>query len=164
MSSDVYQKGKDEILKQNLDLVNSSNLVLILVSDSYTFDETQDFIDQGTADDVASHELDADGYTQGPGSADRQTPANRVLTRDDGNSRIEFDFDDVTWADLGGGVSANNDVVGGVVIAEERQNNNNNLDDTVSVLIGYDDLQDNRQTNGSDITYSPDAEGMLQFQ
>jgi len=163
MSSDVYQKGKDEILKQNLDLVGSSNIVLILVSDSYTFDETQDHIDEGTSGDVASHELDAGGYTQGPGSADRQTPTGRVLRREDGQSRIEFDFDDVTWADLGGGVSANNDVVGGVVIAEERQNNNANLDDTVSVLIAYDDLQDNRQTNGSDITYSPDAEGMFQL-
>jgi hypothetical protein len=153
MASGVFQKGKDEIAKNDLDAVSSSDIVLILMSDSYTPDFTaQDFIS-----DVNGDELDADGYTQGYGSADRQTPAGREYRRDDPNSRIEFDFDDVTWSSLGGGVSANNDTVGGVIIAEERTN------DADSVLIAYDELNDNRATNGSDITYSPDSEGMFQF-
>jgi len=154
MASGVFQKGKDEIVKNDLDAVSSSGIVAILMSDSYTPDFTgQDFIS-----DVSGDEIDCDGYTQGYGSADRQTPAGREYRRDDPNSRIEFDFDDVTWSDLGGGVSANNDTVGGVLLAEER------TDDSDSVLIAYDDLQDNRATNGSDITYSPDGEGMFQFQ
>lgn len=151
MASDVFQKGKDEIFKNDLDVVGSAGVVLILMSDSYSPDFTaQDFIS-----DVSGDELDADGYTQGYGSADRQTPANRLLRRDDPNARVELDFDDVTWSDLGGGVSANNDTVGGVLLAEER------TDDSDSVLIAYDELQDNRATNGSDITYSPDSEGMF---
>jgi hypothetical protein len=153
MASGVFQKGKNEIAKNDLDAVSSSGIVVILMSDSYTPDFTaQDFIS-----DVNADEVDCDGYTQGYGSADRQTPSNRMYRRDDPNSRIEFDFDDVTWSGLGGGVSANNDTVGGVLLAEER------TDDSDSVLIAYDDLQDNRATNGSDITYSPDSEGMYQF-
>jgi len=151
--SDVYQKGKDEIAKQNLDVVGSGDVVLILMSDSYAPDDTgQDFIS-----DISADELDADGYTQGYGSADRQTPAGRTLDRDDPNERIEVDFDDVTWSDLGGGTSANNDTLGYVVLAEERTS------DSDSPLIAYDSLQDDRATNGSDITYSPDDEGMFQL-
>jgi len=153
MSSEVYQKGKDEIAKQNLDLVSSANLVVVPMSDSYTPDfETDEFLA-----DVNADELDCDGYTQGFGSEDRKTPANRVLRRDDSNGRIEFDFDDVTLSSLGGGVSANNDSIGGYIIAEERN------DDSDSVLVAFDGLQDNRATNGSDITYSPDAEGAIQL-
>jgi len=154
MPSDVYQKGKDEIAKQNLDLVSSTGLVVVPMSSSYT----PDFKNDEFLADVNADELDCDGYTKGFGSADRKTPANRLLRRDDSNGRVEFDFDDVTLSSLGGGTSANNDTIGGYIIAEERTS------DTDSVLIGYDDLQDDRQTNGSDITYSPDPEGMLQFQ
>lgn len=157
MASGVYQKGKDEIAKQNLDAQGSANVVLIPVSSSYTFDETQDFVDEATAADVASHELNADGYTAGFGSSDRLTPANRTWDRDDANSRIEFDFADATFSGLGGGTSSNNDTMGGVVLAEERTS------DADSVLIAYDELNDNRATNGSDITYSPDNEGMFQL-
>lgn len=153
MASGVFQKGKDEIAKNDLDAVSSGSVVVILMSDSYSPDFTgQDFIS-----DVNGDEIDCDGYTQGYGSGDRQTPANRVYRREDPDSRIEFDFDDVTWSSLGGGVSANNDTVGGVIIAEERTS------DSDSVLIAYDELQDDRDTNGSDITYSPDSEGMFQF-
>jgi len=153
MPSDVYQKGKDEIAKQNLDLVSSTGLVVVPMSSSYT----PDFKNDEFLADVNDDELDCDGYTQGFGSADRKTPANRLLRRDDPNGRIEFDFDDVTLSSLGGGVSANNDTVGGFLIAEERTG------DTDSVLVAFDDLQDNRATNGSDITYSPDPEGAIQL-
>lgn len=151
--SDAYQKGKDEIAKQNLDAQGSADVVLLLMSSSYSPDTTaHDFIS-----DINADELDADGYNAAFGSADRQTPSNRTWDRDDPNDRIEFDFDDVTWSSLGGGVSDNNDTAGYVVIAEER------TDDTDSPLIAYDSLQDDRETNGSDITYSPDSEGMFQL-
>jgi len=151
--SDAYQKGKDEIAKQNLDAANSGDVVLLLMSDSYTPSDTgQDFIS-----DINADEIDCDGYTQGFGSTDRQTPANRTFDRDDPNNRIEFDFDNVTWSSLGGGTSANNDTLGYVVLAEEG------TADSDSVLIAWDSLQDDRETNGSDITYSPDSEGMFQL-
>jgi len=149
----VYQNGKKEIAQQSLDAVASANIVLIPMSDSYI----PDYTGHNTISDVATDELDADGYTQGYNSADRKTPSNRTYRRDDPNSRIEFDFDDITWSDIGGGVSDNNDTVGGFLLAEER------TDDTDSPLIAFDTLEDDRQTNGSDITYSPDPEGMFQF-
>lgn len=144
--SDVYQNGKQEILEQNLDAVGSSDVVLILMSDSYSPSSTS----HDTISDINADELDADGYTTGFGSADRKTPTTRNFNRNDGNDRVEFEFDDTTWSSLGGGVSDNNDTVGTVVLAEER------TDDTDSPLIAYDTLQDDRETNGSDITYSPE--------
>ena len=153
--STVFQKGLDELVKQNLNLKDSANLVLILVSTSYSPDaEAHQFIA-----DLNSHELDCDGYTKGFGSNDRKTPSGRIWVRNDGAtpSRIEFSFNNVTWADLGGGTSANNDTIGGVVVAEER------TDDTDSPIIAFDDLEDDRQTNGSDVTYSPDDNGVIQL-
>jgi len=153
--STVYQKGAREVAQQNLDVEGSADIVLIPMSESYTPDaEAHEFIS-----DVVADELDADGYDSGFGGADRQTPANRSWDRNDGASpsRLELQFGDVTWSDLGGGVSANNDTIGGFLIAEER------TDDTDSPILGFDNLQDNRETNGADITYSTDADGMIQL-
>jgi|APHM01.1.fsa_nt_gi hypothetical protein len=157
MASDLYQNGLQKLADQTFNVETGGSIVLILVSDSYSFDETEDNLDTGGAADIESHEIDCDGYTQGFGSGDRKTPSSRTWRRDDPSSRIEFDFDDVTYSSLGGGVSANNDTLGGVVIAWENTN------DSDSVPIAFDDLADNRQTNGSDITYSPDSEGMFQL-
>jgi hypothetical protein len=153
--STVFQKGAREIAQQNLDVEGSADIVLIPMSESYTPDaEAHEFIS-----DVVADELDADGYDSGFGGADRQTPSSRSWDRNDSASpsRLELQFDDVTWSDLGGGVSTNNDVMHGVVIAEER------TDDTDSPLLGFDTLADDRATNGADITYSTDADGMIQL-
>ena len=153
--STVFQKGVREIARQNLDVEGSADIVLIPMSTSYSPDpEAQQFIA-----DVNADELDADGYTQGYGSSDRQTPSNRSWDRNDGASpsQLELQFDDVTWPDLGSGVSDNNDTMGGVILAEER------TDDSDSPIIGFDTLADDRATNGSDITYSTNADGMVQL-
>jgi len=157
--SDVYQKAKNKILDQSLDVQGDSSIVLILVDDGYSFDETEDNLETGGSGDVADHELDADGYTQGYGSGGRQTPTGRAWRREDGESRVEFDFDDTTWSSLGGGTSDNNDVIGGVVIALEGP-----TDDTDSIPIAFDNMQDSRPTNGSDFTYSTNADGMFYIQ
>jgi len=153
MSSITFLKGRDEIAKQNLDLVGSASLVVIPMSDSYTPDPSaQDFIA-----DVSADELNATGYDGGFGGADRQTPSGRALNRDNANNRIEFDFSDMTFSGIGGTVNDTNDTVTGFIIAEERTS------DTDSPLVGFIDLADDRPTNGSDITLSPDAEGAIQL-
>jgi len=153
MNSLTFLKGRDEIVKQNLDIVGSANLVVLPMSESYSPDPSaQDHIS-----DVASDELSATGYDGGFGGVSRRTPTGRVLRRDNGNNRLVFDFDDLTFPDLGGNVNETNDVVTGYIIAEER------TDDTDSPIVGFLDLSDNRPTNGSDITLSTDAEGALQF-
>lgn len=153
MASNLYQKGILLIVDNTVDLVNDAGVVLFPVSKSYTFDETHNFIS-----DIVADELDAKNYAGGYGGADRQTPANRNWQRMDGNSRVEFHFDDVTWADLGGNVNENNDVIGGYVLARE------DTSDTDSPLIAFDDLSDNRATNGSNITHSVNSEGLFYFE
>lgn len=151
--SGVYQRGKLYIVRNTIDIVGGGGVVVMPMSSSYSPDaKAHDVIA-----DISSHELDADGYSGGFGGASRKTPQNRVARRDDPNGRVEYDFDDITWSSLGGGVSANNDEIGYFVLAVE------DTDDASSPLVGWDSLQDNRETNGSDITYSPSAEGMLQF-
>lgn len=153
MPSDTFLKGRDEIVKQNLDWEGSASIVAIPMSDSYT----PDFVTQDFVSDVAADELDATGYDGGFGGADRKTPANKTIVRDDANERIELDHDDVTLADIGGTVNDTNDVVSGYILAEERSS------DSDSPLIAFLDLTDDRPTNGSDITLSPDAEGAIQL-
>ena len=154
MPSIVFPKGLGEIVKQSLDLVGGSSIVVIPMSKSYSPDASaQDFIA-----DVAGDELEATGYDGGFGGADRQTPSGRTIRRDNTNDRIEFDFDDLTFSEIGGSVSDTNDVITGYIIAEER------TDDTDSPLVGFLDLAENRPTNGSDITLSPDSEGAFQFE
>jgi hypothetical protein len=153
--STLFQKGTREIAQQNLDVEDSADIVLIAMSSSFSPDpEGQQFIS-----DINGEEINADNYTQGYGSSDRQTPSNRSWDRNDAASpsQLELQFDDVTWPDLGGGVSDNNDVMGGVILAEER------TDDSDSPVIGFDTMADNRATNGSDITYSTNADGMIQL-
>jgi len=156
MSSVLYQRGLLELAQQNLDVEGSSDLVIIPMSASYTPDPEA----HETISDVNSDELDADGYTQGFGSADRKTPSNRSWSRNDSpdggaDSRLELSHDDVTWPDLGGGVSDNNDVVGGFLYAEER------TDDADSPIFGFDTLQDDRDTNGADVTHSTAPDGSI---
>lgn len=153
MSSDLYQKGKLLIQQQTLDVVGSAGIVVIPMSKSYTFSETHDFIS-----DIVADELDAKGYNGGFGNGGRKTPANRTFRRDDPNGRVEYDHDDITWSSLGGNVNENNDVIGGYVLADERSA------DTDSPLIAFDDLADNRATNGSNITHSVDSEGFFYIQ
>jgi len=153
MNSLTFLKGRDEIVKQNLDLVGSADIVVIPMSKSYSPDPSaQDFIA-----DVVGDELEATGYDGGFGGDDRQTPSGRAVNRDNAKNRLEFDFNDLTFSGIGGSVNDTNDVVTGYIIAEER------TDDTDSPLIGFLDLADNRPTNGSDITLSPDSEGAFQF-
>jgi len=153
MASDTFLKGRDEIVKQNLDWAGSSSIVAIPMSGSYTPDYSgQDFIG-----DVAADELDATGYDGGFGGADRKTPSGKAVNRDNGNDRIELDHDDVTLSDVGGSVNDTNDTLTGYILAEERTS------DGDSPLIAFIDLQDDRPTNGSDITLSPDAEGAIQL-
>lgn len=151
MASEMSQKGKDEILKQNLNLVTEANLKLVLVDSGFSFDKTVDFVDDGTADDVASHEISVTGYTPGFGGAGRRVPSSRAFNRDDPEGKIKFDFDDEVWSNLGAGVT-----IGGVVLIVEKTN------DSDSWVVAFDDLDSNIPTNGGNVTYSPATEGLIE--
>lgn len=144
--------AKHEIAKQTLSLETNTNLKAVLVDDSYTFDQLEDFVDAGDAGDVASHEIGVSGYTGGFGGSGRKALPNVSTSRDDANLRIEFDADNLVWSALGTGVT-----IGGVVVIEERTN------DADSLVVAFDDLVNNVPTNGSDVTYQPDSEGIVQW-
>lgn len=152
MASGFTQKGKLEIAQQALDLITEANLKVMLVDDAYVHDNTRDFVDDGSADDAASHEIAVAGYTPGFGGAGRRVPASRVFNRDDAGLEIEFDFADIVWIGLGTGVT-----IGGAVLIVEKTS------DADSWVVAFDDLAEDKPTNGGDMTYAPSAEGALKF-
>ncbi len=152
MASGFTQIGKLLISQQTLDIVADGAIKLVLVDDTYVHDDTRDFTDDATAEDVASKEISVTGYVGGFAGAGRRVPASRVLARDGGDTEIEFDFADEVWTALGSGVT-----IGGVALIKEITN------DAASPVIAYDELTGNVATNGGNITYQPSAEGMLKF-
>ena len=150
MASGFTMKGRQLIAGQTLDLTGAAVKVMLLKS-TYSHSQTRDFV--GDASGFAASECDATGYTGGFAGADRLTLTTPVWNRDDGNVRMEFDFVDVTWTALGG--AANNNL-GGVGLVKEITS------DAASPAIGFDDTN-NVDTNGGDIIYAPNAEGMLQM-
>lgn len=136
-------------------------LKLMLLKSTYSPDiVNHDHVDDGGANDPIDHEADATGYTGGYGGAGRKAVSgslNPAWARDNANSRIEFDFDNVTWTALGNGT---NNTLGGVgLICEDFEASP--VDDTDSLFISFDDTN-NVTTNGGDITYAPNAEAVIQ--
>lgn len=153
MASSVHTHAKLEILQGNLDLVADAGVKLMLAKSTYADDPDQDFIDSGGANDLADHEADCTGYAGGFGGAGRQAIANRVFRVDDANDRVEFDFDDESFGSLGG---ASNNTLGFVALVKEITN------DAASIVVAVDDVGD-LPTNGSEVIYAPNAEGMILF-
>lgn len=154
MASIFHQIGKNRIAAQLLNMETSTALKAMLVDDTYVDSATRDLVDDGTADDPASHEIAVSGYTGGFAGAGRKSvnAATPAWVRDDPNLRIEYDFADIAYGNLGTGVT-----IGMVVVIEEITS------DALSNIIYADDLTANVPTNGGPITYVPDVEGMLQL-
>lgn len=152
MASDFTQKGKHEIVLQNLNVVTETGWRVILLQSSYSHDKNRNFVDDGTANDMASHETTVSGYTGGFGGSGRKTPTGRTVTRDDANARIEFTHATVTWSpSLGTGQT-----LGGVGHIVQKTT------DGDSWVVAFDDSND-QATNGGEVDYVPNAEGILQF-
>ncbi len=152
MASGPYNKAKKEILSGTIDLA-ADTLVVILVDSTYTFDPDQDTLDDGTAGDVASHEIVATNYTAGFGGAGRKVLASKTFTQDNSGNYATFDAADPVWTSLGG---ATNATVGGAVIAKEV------TDDAHSRPIFFVDFA-NIATTGSDFTVLFDAAGIYSY-
>lgn len=147
MASGLFTPSKKKIFDQALDPLGSAATKLMLVQDTYTFDATQEFVDDGGAD-FAVNELSATGYTGGFNGADRVVPANRSTAIN--GAAVEFKFDDETWTAIGNGTDQ---TVGGVGLIVEITN------DAASPVICWDELLGDVTTNGGDLTYKPDNNG-----
>lgn len=88
MANAVVNTVKKKILDADIDLVTDT-LKLMLLTSSHTTDiDTQEFID-----DVSANEVSGTGYTAGG-----ETLSGKSVTVDTINDRAYFDATDVSWA------------------------------------------------------------------
>jgi hypothetical protein len=149
-----YQSGIKKIIDHNdADTINllSDTLQVMLVDATYTGDADNDWVDDGTANDPASHEIAVTGYTAGYAGTGRKTLAGKTLTVDDVNNVVIFDATDVVWTALGAGATI------GAVILYKR-----GASDAASQLIAKFDVTDGA-TNGTDVTQQWSASGLIDF-
>lgn len=152
MASGAYSRGILNVLNGTIDL-DTTALKVALVKSTYPFDPDQPFVDDGTANDVASHEADATGYTGGFAGAGRKS-ATVTLTEQTANNRVVVKIADLTWTALGG---AANNTLGGAVLLREITN------DAASIPIAFFDFTD-VATNGGDVTVDMDGtDGNIRF-
>jgi len=158
MANSFYNTGLKEIVDGTIDLV-SDTIKVIPVTSSYTFNRDDLVVDAGGANDVVDHEIVATNYTGGWGGAGRKTLGTKAIAADLTNDRAEFTCAAFTWTALGG---ATNATVQAYVVVKEGVSN-----DTTSRLIAYIDTLSSGTlpftTNGSDVTVTPNSEGLFQW-
>jgi hypothetical protein len=106
MANGVYNRGLYRLAAALTDL-DASDLRVLLVKSTYTFDKTHNFV----ADVIAgAQEISVSGYA-------RQTLANKSVTEDDVNHRAYLDADDATFTGLAAGQT-----IGGAVVFQQVTN------------------------------------------
>lgn len=143
MADGMFNKGKYLILSDSISL-SSDTLKVMLVTSSYTFDKTHNFVG-----DVSSNELSVSGYTGGFAGAGRKTVASKTFTEDDTNHRAVFAVADITWTSLAAGQT-----IGGAILIKEVTN------DAASPLIAFFDLT-NTATTGANVTLDFSSTGLF---
>jgi hypothetical protein len=87
VSHKLYGLGMEKIAEASVDFLNDT-VKVALVTSSYTFDQdTHDFWD-----DVSTNEVSGTGYTAGG-----ETLGTKTVTYDAGTNEVRFDAADVTW-------------------------------------------------------------------
>jgi hypothetical protein len=130
MANGVYNKGLEELAKATTDL-DGSTLTVMLVKDTYTFDKDHLTVDDGSANDPASHEITASGYA-------RVNLTSAVVTRDDTNDFAYLDADDTVFP-----ATAAGETIGGAVLFR------NSGSDATSPNIAFYDLANTATTGGA---------------
>lgn len=151
MPSFVYNKAAEELANGTIDLINHV-IKTVLVTSQYTPARTDLVADAGGANDVVDAEINVTGYTRGWGGSGRKALTGKSILVDQPNNRAEFSAANLTWTALGTGTT-----IAGMVIVKEGVSN-----DTTTRLIAYLDPTDT-PTNGGDIAFTFDAEGIIQF-
>lgn len=132
MANLVYNRGKEAIAKGEIDL-DTSDLRVMLVKSTYVENADHLTVDDGSANDPASHEITVAGYARG-------ALAGKVVTRDDTNDFAYLDGTDQLFAALAAG-----ETIGGAVLYRHSGVDSGNI------LLSYYDLA-NTPTNGGDVT------------
>ena len=171
MASTLHLQARLEIVEQACDLEAATGAVagagtrgtakLMLIQSSFTPNiVTQDYSNNSLAGDPWDEELTVAGYTGDYGGAGRKavsTTLNPAWTRDDANTRIEFDHDNpADWTSLTAG-----ETIGGVGLIVEDFVGTTGADDE-TLFVTYDDTND-VATNGGDVGYAVNAEALIQI-
>lgn len=154
MADIFFTRGKKAIVSPNdADTINllSDTLKVMLVNSTYTGVAEDQYVDDGTANDPASHEISVTGYTPGFSGSGRKTLAGATLTTDDTNDVVVFDANDVTWTTLAAGAT-----IGAILLYK------NGTSDADSQLIAKFDVT-NAATNGTDVNAQWNTAGLLNF-
>lgn len=151
MATFVYNKAAEEIATGTIDLLNNT-IKAMLVNSTYSPSRTDLVVDAGGANDALDAEISVSGYTGGWGGSGRKALTTKSLTVDQSYNRAEFDAANLTWTALGSGAT-----IAAMILIKEGASN-----DTTSRLIAYLDVTDTA-TNGGDITFTFDNEGIIQF-
>lgn len=133
MSDFIYNLAKKKLFDGSLDLL-ADTLVVMLVDTGYSAvaNPDQTAIDDGTANDAASHEVSGgSGYVGGHLGSGRKALASRVAAVDYTNDRASFDADDTVWA------APNGFTAGGAVLLKVGATN-----DTDALPIAFFDFAD----------------------
>jgi hypothetical protein len=132
----------------------TSTIKSMLLKNTYPEDPDQAFVDDGSANDLASHECDATGYTGGFNGADRLTTA-LTTTEQTASNRVVVIPADKTWTAIGG---VSNNTLEGVALIFEVTN------DAASIPVVFLLFSVALTTNGSDILVDFDGtDGNLRF-
>lgn len=132
MANGVYNKCKAQIANGGTDL-DTSDLRLMLVKSTYTFNADHNFIDNAGAGDPIDEEITVGGYA-------RVALTTKTVTQDDTNDFAYLDADDVVFTSLVAGQT-----IGGAILFRQT-----GVDTTAPVLAFYD-LTDTA-TNGGNVT------------
>lgn len=137
-----------------IDLINDAAVKVMAVQTNDAPDDPDiefvgDYLGGGDAVEVLST-----GYTGGWGGAGRKALASKVLAVDQANNRAEFDCADVTWSTIS--QAGAEQWVGFAIIKEIT---NDAASPVVAVINTAAGLP--LTPNGSDITLTIDAEGLL---
>lgn len=151
MASFVYNKAAEELANGTIDLLTDT-IKTMLVTSQYSPARTDLVVDAGGANDAVDAEINVTGYTRGWGGSGRKSLGTKVVVVDQANNRAEFSAANLTWTTLGTGAT-----IAAMIVIKEGVSN-----DTTSRLIAYLDVTDT-PTNGGDIAFTFDAEGIIQF-
>lgn len=152
MASTAYTNGLEALMDNTFDY--TSVIKATLLKNTYPEDPDQAFVDDGSANDIQSHEADATGYTGGFAGADRLT-TTLVTTEQTASNRVVVICTDQTWTAIGG---ATNNTLEGVAWIREITN------DAASIPVVFLLFTATLTTNGSDILVDYDGtDGNLRF-
>jgi hypothetical protein len=152
MASTAYTNGLEGLMDNVFDY--TSTIKSMLLKNTYPEDPDQAFVDDGSANDLASHECDATGYTGGFNGADRLTTA-LTTTEQTASNRVVVIPADKTWTAIGG---VSNNTLEGVALIFEVTN------DAASIPVVFLLFSVALTTNGSDILVDFDGtDGNLRF-